>query len=292
MAIAIAGFSSRRLPEEAVTFAKAMTRAVMPANVARARALLFATSRLAAFGLSVGLCLEPEVLLSASVIERFVLRGTATMSGATKRTLRTNLRHVAASVDPRGRPQPVALPRERSKLAYSASEIASYLALADAQPTSLRRLRAGALICLGAGAGLTGADLRSVRGTDVVSRSGGLVVVVSGRRPRVVPVLSCYHERLEAAADLFAERYLLSDDPKRHNVTTPLISSLSGGYDLARLDTGRLRATWLAACAEALGLRSFMDAAGISCSQRLGDLVGGLAPTCEERAVVLLGGRS
>jgi hypothetical protein len=40
-----------------------------------------------------------------------------------------------------------------------------------------------------------------------------------------------------------------------------------------RLDTSRLRATWLRDCADLLGLATFMHAAGISCSQRLGDLL-------------------
>ena len=51
----------------------------------------------------------------------------------------------------------------------------------------------------------------------------------------------------------------------------------------------RLRATWLADCGELLGLATFMRAAGISCSQRLGDLVAGLEPGGEEQAVRLLG---
>jgi hypothetical protein len=34
-----------------------------------------------------------------------------------------------------------------------------------------------------------------------------------------------------------------------------------------------------------------MHAAGISCSQRLGDLIAGLEPAGEARAVALLGGR-
>ena len=40
---------------------------------------------------------------------------------------------------------------------------------------------------------------------------------------------------------------------------------------------------------ELLGLAAFMRAAGISCSQRLGDLVAGLEPGGEEQAVRLLG---
>ncbi len=51
-------------------------------------------------------------------------------------------------------------------------------------------MRATALICLGAGAGLTGADLRAVRSTDIICRSGGVIAVVRGARSRAVPVLA------------------------------------------------------------------------------------------------------
>jgi len=44
----------------------------------------------------------------------------------------------------------------------------------------------------------------------------------------------------------------------------------------------------LSAMAAQIGLRAFMDAAGISCSQRLGDLVANLASPTEEQAVGLL----
>jgi hypothetical protein len=233
------------------------------------------------------------VLFQQSVIERFVLVGAPGLSSATRRTLRTNLRCVARRVSPALSPGPVSLPRERAKLPYSAAEIDAYLALADAQPTLARRMCATGLICLGAGAGLMGHDLRGVRGDDVVSRSGGLVVLVGGRRPRVVPVLSRYHELLAASATFSGERYVTGGtDPARHNVTTPLISSLSGGLHLDRLDTGRLRATWLAHCAELIGLDAFMAAAGISCSQRLGDVVSHLPGKSEEEMVAVLGARS
>ncbi len=79
-------------------------------------------------------------------------------------------------------------------------------------------------------------------------------------------------------------------DPGRRNITTPLTRSLSGGTGLPRLDTSRLRATWLAEVAELLGLATFMHAAGITCSQRLGDLLATLDPAGEAGAVKLLGG--
>jgi hypothetical protein len=212
--------------------------------------------------------------------------------GVARRTLRTNLRFIARRVVPQLAPADVPLPRERAKKPYSAAEIAGYVALADAQPATARRMRAAGLACLGAGAGLIRADLRAVRGTDVIPRSGGVVVTVRGARPRAVPVLSRYHTRLLAAAASAGTGLICGGaDPARRNITTPLARSLSGGTGLPRLDTSRLRATWLADAAELLGLATFMHAAGITCSQRLGDLLAGLEPAGEAEAVRLLGAR-
>ena len=270
--------------------ARSMVRASAPPTPERAKALLFATARLAVFGEAVGLALTPDVLLHPSVIERCCAPGQTTMSAPTRRTVRTNLRYVARRVA--DGPPAALISRERSKQPYTEVEIASYLALADAQPTEARRHRACALICLGAGAGLMGADLRGVRGSDVACRFGAVVVVVSGRRPRVVPVRSAFSERLISAAHFAREGLVIGGvNPLRNNVTTPLTASLAGGRDLPRICLGRLRATWLVAAAETIGLRAFMDAAGITCSQRLGDLVASLPAVGEERAVTLLGAR-
>jgi hypothetical protein len=288
---AIAGFSPRSVPFEAAVFARSVVQTAAPVTVSRARCLLFATSKLAAFAISVGLDPVPEVVLDAAVIDRFVLVGTAGLSRATRRTLKTNLRFVASRAL-RMSPEPVGISRDRAKTAYSAGEIAAYLALADAQPTLSRKMRATGLICLGAGAGLMGHDLRAVRGIDVTARSGGLVVSVGGTRPRVVPVLSRYHAPLVASAGFAGESYVVGgDNPSRHNVTTPVISSLAGGMHLGRLDTGRLRSTWLTDCAMRIGLGAFMAAAGVDCSQRLGDIVAGLADLSEKDSVFLLGGK-
>jgi hypothetical protein len=60
--------------------------------------------------------------------------------------------------------------------------------------------------------------------------------------------------------------------------------------DLDRLDAGRLRASWLMSCAEAIGLSSFLAAAGLTCSQRLGDLATQVPLRGEAQTVALLGG--
>ena len=274
----------------AAAFAREVIAAVQPGGQERAKNLLRAAGRLADYAASLGLDLVPEVVFHPSVIERFA-RCAPGLSGVARRTLRTSQRFIARRVVPQLYPADVPLSRERAKAPYTAAEIGGYLALADAQPTAERRMRAAGLVCLGAGAGLIRADLRDVRGSDVACRAGGVVVQVKGRRPRVVPVLSRYHGPLLAAAR-FAGSGLVTGgaDPGRRNLASPLITALGGGTGLPRLDTSRLRATWLREVADLLGLATFMHAAGISCSQRLGDLIAGLEPAGEPGAVVLLGG--
>jgi integrase len=274
---------------EAAGFARDVIAQAAPEGRERAKNLLWAAGKLADYAASLGLDLMPEVVLQPSTAERFT-RCAPGLSGAARRTLRTNLRFIGRRVVPQLYPADLPLPRERAKAPYSPAQIEGYLALADAQPAIERRMRAAGLVCLGAGAGLIRGDLRDARGSDVACRSGGVVVTVRGARPRTVPVLGRYHARLLATAR-FAGNALVCGgaEPGRRNLTNPLVAALDGGGGLPRLDGSRLRATWLRDCAEQLGLATFMHAAGISCSQRLGDLVAGLEPAGEAGAVRLLG---
>jgi integrase len=274
---------------EGAAFAREVITRTGPEDRERAKNLLWAAGKLADYGIGLGLDAVPEVLLHPSAAERFT-RCAPGLSGAARRTLRTNLRFIGRRVVPHLYPADLPLPRERSKKPYSPAEIGGFLALADAQPTRERRMRAAGLVCLGAGAGLIRGDLRDVRGTDISCRSGGVLVQVRGPRARAVPVLSRYQDRLLAAAESAGSALVCGGaDPGRRNITNPLVAALDGGGGLPRLDTSRLRATWLADCGELLGLATFMRAAGISCSQRLGDLAACLEPGGEEQAVRLLG---
>ncbi len=152
VAAVIDGYRPQGVSAAAGMFARTVVASAAPGSPARARALLFAGCRLAAFGEGVGLELG-EALLCEAVIERFVLEGAGTVSSATRRTLRTNLRALARLLERYPEPAPVALARERAKAPYSEAEIDGYLRLAAAQGTRARRMHACALICLGAGAG-------------------------------------------------------------------------------------------------------------------------------------------
>jgi hypothetical protein len=288
----VAAWRPSSVPPQAAAFARQVVTACGPHGRDRAKNLLWAAGKLAGWAIGLGLEPAPQVLLHPSVIERFAAHSPG-LSGPARRTLRTNLRFLARAVVPQLHPADQPLPRERAKAPYTAAEIAGFLALADAQPTAARRARAAGLVCLGAGAGLIRAGLRGVRGTDICARSGGVIVAVRGRRPRSVPVLARYHDRLLAAAD-FAGEHLVTggSDPARHNIASPLTRSLAGGSGLPPLEGSRLRSTWLADAAGLIGLATFLHAAGITCSQRLGDITAALDPGGEADAVALLGGRA
>ena len=290
-AVAVERYAPVSVSAAAAAFTREVVARAAPATPGRAKALLFAGSRLAGFAERVGLELEPRLVLCEATVERFILVGCAGVSPATRRTLRTNLRALERALERYPEPGGVPLVRERAKQPYSLAEIDGYLRLADAHSTRARGLRASALACLGAGAGVIAGELRHVRGTDVVARSGGVLVQVAGARARSVPVLERDQQRLSEAAAFAGDRYLIGGrDPDRRNVTDALCAALSTDSSLPRLQAGRLRSTWLMQCARAIGLGVFMHAAGISCSQRLGDLAAQLPTATEAELVGLLGG--
>jgi integrase len=290
---AILAYRPTSVGEAAGAFARELVAQACPQSPARAKAFLFAAGRLAGFGESVGLELRAQVLLEPSVIERFIICGCGGLSLASVRTLRCNLRALARSLVRHPEPCSVPLARERAKTPYCRAEIEGYLRLACCQSTEARRMRCRALICLGAGAGIVGCELRYIKGSDVIEAHGGLLVRVAGRRARSVPVLSRYQEPLLRAAVFAGESFILGGrDPARRNISDSLAAALSADPGLPRLQAGRLRATWLAQLAQQIGLHTFMAAAGIRCSQRLGDIAPHLPVPGEAEMMALLGGSS
>src|SRR5215469_13908288 len=199
VAVYIGRWRPSSVSPQAAAFARDVITQTGPEGRERAKNLLWAAGKLADYAIGLGLDLVPEVVLHPSAAERFT-RCAPGLSPVARRTLRTNLRFIGRRVVPHLYPADVPLPRERAKAPYSPAQIAGYLALADAQPTAQRRMRAAGLVCLGAGAGLIRGDLRDARGTDITCRSGVVVVAVRGARARTVPALDRYHAQLLAAA--------------------------------------------------------------------------------------------
>jgi len=112
---------------QAATFARDVIIRAEPGSQERAKNLLWAAAKLAAWALPLGLEAVPEVLLHPSVAERFT-RCAPGLSPVARRTLRTNLRFIGRRVVPHLYPADLPLPRERSKQPYSPAEVSGFLA--------------------------------------------------------------------------------------------------------------------------------------------------------------------
>ncbi len=89
----IAGWRPSSVSPRAADFARDVIAVVAPGGRERAKSLLWAAGKLADYALGLGLEPVPEVLLHPSVAERFT-RCAPGLSGAARRTLRTNLRFI------------------------------------------------------------------------------------------------------------------------------------------------------------------------------------------------------
>jgi integrase len=287
----IAHYEAIGLPPEASAFARNVVLACDPAGRCRARTLLWTCARLGDFGIRIGLSPQPEVLLSEAVSERFVAVGLSGLSESSRRSVRANLRFVAARACPRVSPaRSEQIGRDQLICPYTPAEVAAMFSLARHQPTTARRSRLEALLCLGLGAGQLGSDLRQVTGQHVREHDGVVVVEVLGPRSRTVPVLARYGESLLSAARFSGDRYLTGGrSPDRRNLTARLVGSLAGGSDAPRIEPRRLRVTWLVEVCQLTGLSGLLNAAGITSSGRLGAIASHCAPVGDAELCLLLG---
>ena len=111
---------------------------------------------------------------------------------------------------------------------------------------------------------------------------------VRGKRARIVPVLARFHEPLLAAAAFAGEPCsageIPAQEPDRALVAPfcdrgPCRGLKPGGCDPPGSEAARL-----------IGLQAFMAAAGVRCSQRLGDIAAWLPALSEAEMLALLGG--
>lgn len=272
--------------QRAVTaFSRAATTASAPATVSRARISLSSLTGLARWGWSVGLPLNTKTLLHPDVVERYVAIQYHRRSNGGWHTLRTNLRHLGRELEPALYPaEPMKLPRPKLRDPYSASEVNAYLHLAQAQSTPLRRRRATTLICLGAGAGLTAAEMREAYTRDVTDDGDRLVVTVPGKEgTRVVPLRRTFEPHLRAVIEEIGDGpFFVPGNPR---LLRQVVDVLQGGRDLPRLELFRLRSTWLTAQLVDNGTKELFVAAGLRRSGAIFDLLE-LLPEPNPEAVI------
>ncbi len=234
-------------------------------------------SDFAAWAHEQGVPLTLKALLDADVIERYIAVGMLGAQDSTRATRRAILRRIArrCASPPQDLPLPIAYRRVRPP--YSPAEVQGLLALAGAQPTSSRRRTLSAILHLGLGCGIASRDLAWARGQDIEQLPDGAVnvTVSGGTRPRTVVALHAHEGALLELTRFSSGGLLIGGSIRgRRNVTRGPLDRVVGGEDLPRLETARLRSTWLLAhlCAQT-PLPALMTAAGLTTVRPLEDLL-------------------
>ena len=275
VAEAIDRFDRSRLPTEQWARiepgVRAAVEAATPTSVYAARDLLNVVVQLASWADTTGQSTKSEVLFHPDVIDRFVTEGCAHLAEGTRLNYRRNLRDVGAAVLGASLypPRPLPLVREDISEPYTEKELSALLAWCRGLPTAHMRENALGIIALGRGAGLSHQEMARLVGTDVAVDADGVVVSVLGRNPRNVPVLGSWGPLVAArAADVEERPFLLPERTRivRHHLSNFILKCPRG--DAPRLDTRRLRASWIV---EHLGrgthLAALAEAAGVTPAQ-------------------------
>lgn len=245
-----------------------------PSNTAK---YLSHVSDFAAWAYEQGVPLAPNHLLDPEVIERYIAVGMPGARDSTRATRRAILRRISrrCASPPQDLPLPIAYRRLRPP--YGPDDVQGLMGLANAQPTPSRHRTLAAILHLGLGCGVASRDLGWVRGKDIERLPDGAVrvTVSGGTRPRSVIALQGHEDSLLDLAGLAREELLIGGRVRgRRNITRGPLDRVVGGEDLPRLETARLRSTWLLTHLRArTPLPALMTAAGLTTVRPLEDLL-------------------
>lgn len=210
-----------------------------------AKDLYPAVTRLVHFTRSSYAPVEDRVVFDPVHIGRFVNHHLATYNRASRNTIRARLRRVSEVLlgdEAAGRFK--ALGKAEASRPYTPPELAVLDAWAWQQRTLERRTSAGALLALGLGAGLTGAEIIAARGRDL--GNAGTSIAVRGAASRVIPVIPDWAQRLEERRDLLkGDGWLFRTQQRGSNINL-ITDFVSRGGPVVPLQARRMRATWLA----------------------------------------------
>jgi hypothetical protein len=239
-----------------------------------------------------GVLLDVESVLDPDTVERWASEGLKHLpSRATYRTTARRLGRMLTKSAP-WEPRPERMRGRKIAVPYFPEQMEQLLEDAERQPTPLMRRGALTLIALGAGCGLDGRWVRTVRGPDV-TRTGAVVrVLVTGEAPRSVPVLERYEGLLVRLAEEAGDELLIGATSTHRNRTSKLTASLKRGPGHPVLSVPRLRSTWIVEhLTRGTRLPELLAAAGTSRIEPFDDLLVYVQPLERSAAARMLRGK-
>lgn len=215
-----------------------------PASPGHAIHRILPVAKLAAWAHAEGVALEPATLLSERVIEEWARRAIASGEPSSSvATYRSILRTVAAVAAP-ARAKPTAtISRSRGVEPHTADEDLALRRAVTGQRTPVYRATGSLLYGLSRGAGLISADLRKLRGGDVIDSAEGISVNLGDRTVWVLDEF-CDIVRIGLSVDRGDGWLLAGRDGKCRNIGQ-YIDRFTVPAGTPRLNLSRCRATWV-----------------------------------------------
>lgn len=215
--------------------------------------------------------LDDATVFDPYMVGRFVNHHLAGYNRASRNTIRARLRRVSEALlgdDAIGKFK--ALGKADAVTPYSVAEQAALEGWSRAQTSAERRTSAAALLSLGFGAGLTGAEIIRQRLEDISEAGATLTVRVTGDNERDVPVLHEWDAGLRARLRFMGrEGWAFRTDQHGGNINL-ITDFVSRTGPEVPLQTRRMRATWLVGHLDrATPLKALLRIAGLQSAEAL-----------------------
>lgn len=233
-----------------------------------------------------GLDLRAELIFSPTLINRYCT--TKFTKDGTGGTYRSVLLAISAAVLPGSGAKLTAMHKRTILAPYTTAEMKAHTFWAPGQTTALARHRAMVLLAFCAGAGLQPGELRTLNRGDVSIDDDGVVVRVTGRNSRMVPMLRAWEEPATLAVNAYPETELLWGGPHPGGGKNMVSQFASRTMGIAPTPA-RLRATWITTHL-ALGtpIKELIRAGGMARFENLDQYLAFVepAPMAEHRAML------
>ncbi len=260
--------------------------------------LLYVATRVAQFADEAGLPPDPGTWLRNENIDRFTIsrcadRHFGPSTALTYRTYLRRMREALVWVDRGEAPSPKLHVSDEPSAPYKLPELAAIDAWSDGLPVA-RRWDAKALLCLGAGCGLSRADFIAVTGRDVRVLNSGATLVTLASSGRVIACRARYEQLLQELVEARRGGYLFR--PARQVAAAKnLVSNWTWRnippHGTPRLSLQRLRSTWIVSLmTDRVDRELIAVAAGLSSSAQLAKYSRWVPPITADAATRLLRG--
>ncbi len=216
-----------------------------------------------------GLPLDKSVVFRHQIVAEFIDSGLPNAKPATRGSYRSTLMN-AADILLEGTQviyRPPKLPDSDPACPYTASEITLLRYWAAGQATERRRIDATLLLALSLGAGLSTNEVMLAQAKHVTVDDAGVLIQVTGDRPRIVPVLAEWEETIAAIAQAAWRPDLYLFRPTRRNITPNSVYNFvhRSNSKPFQISVQRLRATWLVThLSSDTPVRALLAASGIT----------------------------